>query len=281
MFGTIRALLSLVRPLNLLITFLSIVVAAVLAGGGRDDAVPILFAACAGVAVAAGANAINDRFDVEIDRINRPDRPIPRGDLTTSDALRVWQVTSVLGVLLAWAIGVWPFGIVLFAIPLLYWYSRALKGTPLVGNVVVGGMTGLAFIFGASAVGSIENGFIPALFAFLVNLAREVVKDIEDREGDSRSQASTFPLRFGLRPARSVTSIALIALVGVTLVVELQNVYRPPYLAIVALADVLLVYVAFAVWRSEAPEAMRRLSQVLKAAMVVGLAAIYFGRVGP
>lgn len=278
MFSRVPAFLSLIRPLNLLIAFLSIVVAAVLAGGDERDALSIVLAAFAGIAVAAGANAINDRFDVEIDRVNRPERPIPRGDLTIQDANRVWIATATVGAICSAIVGAWPLAIVVVAIATLYWYSRSLKATPLVGNLVVGGMTGLAFIYGAAAVGPIERGIVPALFAFLVNVARELVKDIEDREGDALALAATLPVRFGIRPARILTSTSLVLLIVLTLYVSSRHIYRDPFLQIVLVADALMAFVAVAVWWRDTPSFMRTLSSALKLAMVIGLGAIWLGR---
>jgi geranylgeranylglycerol-phosphate geranylgeranyltransferase len=278
MSSRVAAFLSLIRPLNLLIAFLSIVVAAVLAGGDGRDALDILLAALAGAAVAAGANAVNDRFDVEIDRVNRPERPIPRGDLTADDAMRVWVVTTVVAAACSAFVGPWPFAIVVGAVAALYWYSRSLKATPLIGNLVVGGMTGLAFIYGAAAVGSVERGMVPGLFAFLVNLARELVKDIEDREGDALSHAATLPVRFGILPARVLTSASLALLIVLTLYVSAREIYGGPFLTIVLAADVLMAFVAVAVWWRDTPSFMRSLSSALKLAMVIGLGAIWFGR---
>jgi geranylgeranylglycerol-phosphate geranylgeranyltransferase len=276
----IRPYLLLSRPLNLLIAFLSICAATVLAGAERHDALNMVLAGLTGVFVAAGANAINDIFDIEIDRINRPDRPLPSGMLSRENAFRFWQGTALAAGVASAVIGPWTFLIAAGSIALLYYYSRSLKSMPLAGNVVVGGMTGMAFIFGGVAVGATDRALLPALFAFLVNLAREIVKDIEDRAGDSQHNASTFPIRFGVRPAQVITSASLIVLIAVTIYAYLLRHYDGPYLSIVLAADALLMYVAIAVWANDSPAHMRRLSNVLKATMVVGLAAIYFGSRG-
>lgn len=278
MTSSVPAYISLVRPVNLLITFLSIVAAGILAGGGWTDAAPLLLAGAAGAAVAAGANAINDYFDVAIDRINRPERPIPSGTLSTGQAWWIWLTTSIGGCVCGLVIGPWPFAITVGSVLLLYWYSRALKSTPLAGNLVVGGMTGMAFIFGGVAIGAVDQALLPALFAFLVNVAREVVKDIEDREGDARQQAATLPVRFGIRPARLATSIVLLSLITITILAYLGGRYDEVYLRIVLVADVLLAYVAWSVWRKDTAQHMHQLSVVLKTTMIIGLAAIFFGR---
>ncbi len=279
MISSVPAYLSLIRPVNLLITFLSIVAAGILAGGGWGEMMPMFLAGVAGAAVAAGANAINDYFDVDIDRINRPERPIPSGRLTAEQAWRVWLTSSILGCACGLTIGPWPFAITIGSVVLLYLYSRTLKSTPLAGNLVVGGMTGMAFMFGGTAIGAVDQAVVPALFAFLVNVAREIVKDIEDREGDARHHAGTLPVRYGIGPARLAATVALLSLIIVTILAYTREHYDVIYLRIVLVADVLLAYVAVSVWWSDTPRQMRRLSLVLKSTMIVGLAAIFFGRV--
>ncbi len=267
----------LVRPLNLLIAFLSIIAAAALAEASWEQWRTVLLAALTGVFVAAGANAINDYFDVATDSINRPERPIPRGDLTTKQAWVVWAITSAAGLVCSWLTGPYPFGIALVAVALLYLYSHSLKAKPLAGNLLVAFMTGLAFIFGAVAVGLPEAGVMPFVFAFLSNLAREVVKDIEDREGDRASGAATFPIRYGVGKSRLVISIALILLIASTFYAYAEEMYGEAYLWLVIAADVCLAFVAIYVWRSEEPRHMRKMSTMLKVAMVFGLAALWFG----
>jgi geranylgeranylglycerol-phosphate geranylgeranyltransferase len=139
-------------------------------------------------------------------------------------------------------------------------------------------MTGMAFIFGGAAIGSAERAVVPAVFAFLVNVAREVVKDIEDGHGDARQRAVTLPVRYGVRPAQIITSLSLVLLVVVTVLPAVIDTYDHLYLWIVLVADVMLLYVALSVWKDETPAHMRRLSVLLKATMVVGLAAVFFGR---
>ena len=80
--------------------------------------------------------------------------------------------------------------IVVLSIALLYFYSARLKRTVLIGNLVIGLMTGMAFIYGGVVVGRMERAVVPAIFAFLVNLARELLKDVEDMEGDRKRTCS-------------------------------------------------------------------------------------------
>ena len=271
------AYLELSRPVNVAITACSIPVASILAGARWPEWVQVLLAAATGGLVAAGANAINDFFDVEIDRINRPDRPLPRGALGREDAKLFWLVTSLVAVGLNLFLNVRALGIVLFAVAVLYYYSAALKRTVLAGNLVVGLLTGMAFIYGAVAVGRFERSLMPATFAFLVNVGRELIKDVEDLEGDRKESAATLPVKYGVKPAQVLTTAILSSLIAVTILAYALHLYNQWYLYLVLAIDAALVYVIVSMWREWNPGNLHRLSLALKLSMVVGLVAIFVG----
>ncbi|MEX0602365.1 MAG: geranylgeranylglycerol-phosphate geranylgeranyltransferase [Bacteroidota bacterium] len=273
----IRGTIELARPLNVLIAMASIAVAVLLAGGGTADIPSLLIACGVGGLVAAGANAINDAFDVAIDRVNRPDRPIPRGAVTDRGARLAWIAFSVCGILLNLFLHSAAFWIATAAVAALFAYSAYLKRTVLGGNILVAGMTGMAFIYGGVVAGNVKAAVIPAVFAFLINLAREVIKDVEDREGDARDGARTLPVRFGLGPSRVVATITLVGLITATILPYATGPYGSMYGILIIPVDGILVVVLVGVWREDTAARFRILSTLLKIAMVVGLAAIYFG----
>ncbi|MBI3586773.1 MAG: UbiA family prenyltransferase, partial [Ignavibacteriales bacterium] len=169
------------------------------------------------------------------------------------------------------------FAIALFWVVSLFFYSRLFKRKMLIGNILVAIMTGLAFVYGAVVIGNVEKSWIPALFAFLINLARELVKDAEDIEGDARGHANTLPVKHGVRPTLLLASLVIICLIGATLLPYSGGVYNSTYLLIVSVVDFALLYVLVSMWRSWSPENLNKLSMTLKLTMVVGLAAIFFG----
>ncbi len=273
----LRAYIDLTRPINVAITLASIPVASVLAGAKAGQWREIMIAGLTGGLVAAAANAINDYFDVEIDRINKPSRPIPRGDATKRDAWFVWLVLSVIAVVLNFWLNIYALLIVIFAVGILYWYSALLKRTIVIGNVVVGLMTGMAFIYGAVVVGNPVRAVVPAIFAFLINIIREVIKDIEDIEGDRKGNAMTLPVRHGTTPALWFASVTIFLLVATTITAYQLGVYTVWYLYPVLFVDLLLLTILIIMWNDQTPGSMNRLSNLLKVCMVVGLVAIILG----
>ncbi|HTP78762.1 MAG TPA: geranylgeranylglycerol-phosphate geranylgeranyltransferase [Bacteroidota bacterium] len=277
MNSKLTACIRLVRPLNALMTFASIAAAVVICSRPSLRILPLLLAPITGMLVAGGANAINDYFDIEIDRINRPGRPLPSGALQKRDALGVWAILSVVGISVNLFLNSSALLVALVSAGLLYIYSRFLKRTLLAGNVLVATMTGMAFIYGGVAAGEIRRALIPALFAFLSNLARELVKDVEDTEGDARNKAATLPVAFGADVALRFASVVILLLICATIAAFLAGIYSATFLSVVLVVDLALAFVAVTLWRPPTPRRLRMLSTTLKGAMAGGLLAIYLG----
>jgi geranylgeranylglycerol-phosphate geranylgeranyltransferase len=268
---------DLVRPVNLGIVFLTITVAGVLAKPSDWEWIWILVASISGALIAGGGNAINDLFDEKIDKTNRPDRPLPRGAISREDAHKTWIYASSAGLVLSLMLGFWNVLIAVIWVAGLYIYSRYLKGTVLVGNVAVAFMTALAFPFGALVTDRPGLGLFPGIFAFLANLAREILKDVEDVDGDATVDAETLAVKHGPEAGLLAASIAIGVLVLATLIPFVVGVYDYRYLTSVLFVNLGLGYVVISMWYDSTLSNLSRLSLILKICMVAGLLAIFLG----
>ncbi len=267
----------LIRPINVVIGGLSIFIGALVTGTIQPH-VKVAIAVLSGSLIAAGANAVNDYFDIEIDRRNKPYRPLPSAKIGPASAFQFALILLVLGVIC----GVWvtTSALVIAALTsvLLFVYSYVLKRTVLLGNLAVSLATGLAFIYGGVAVGRVGRAIIPAVFAFLFHLGREIIKDIEDIEGDRSGNAVTLPIRYGSRAALSAATITFALLIIATLLPFIFNIFSSFYLVIVIFGvDSVLLYTMISMWRRQTPAHYHFLSNLLKADMFIGLIAIYVG----
>ena len=274
---TLDPRLELLRPVNLAIVSVTVIVAGILAKPAGFDWLWIVVAAISAALIAGGGNAINDYFDIKIDKINRPDRPLPRGALTVGDARRLWIITSSSGLVLSLFLGAWDVIIAIGGGGGLYAYSRYLKRTMLAGNIAVAFMTGLAFPFGAIVAGRPDLGVYPGLFAFLANLARELLKDVEDVDGDATVGAETLPVKHGPEAGLLGSSIAIGVLILATFVPFVAGVYDTRYLLAIFFVDFALGYVVLSMWYDSTLSNLRRLSLILKVCMIGGIFAIFFG----
>jgi len=275
----LKAYFQLSRPVNILITFVSIPVACWIAGGTASSWFLYLLAGITGALIAAGANAINDAFDIDIDRINRPDRPLPRGALTPHDAWWMWLILSIAALIINLFLNLVALLIVVLSIILLYFYSARLKRKVLIGNLVIGLMTGMAFIYGGVVVGRMDHAIVPAVFAFFVNLARELLKDIEDMEGDRKENAITLPVKYGVTLTLVLATISLLILIGTTIAASISALYNPVFSFIVLIADCLMCVSIILMWRDHSSTAIGYVSTILKIIMIIGLISIIAGSI--
>ncbi len=276
----LKAFLLILRPVNCVITFLSVVIAGIISNAYWMDFSPEL--ALAGVSaalIAGGGNAYNDYRDRHLDAVQKKHRPLPAGEISPPAAL-IWSgFCLATGVIAAVWIGVAAFGIAVCAAMLLILYSRFWKGRPLFGNVVVALVASLALIYGGIAVRLVEPAIWAALLAFLFHLGREIIKDMADLPGDLEHGIRTLPTVWGIPAARlGVTSAFFLLALALPLPYYLGN-FRFEYI-LISLIGVLPVLIAatWLVWKWLRPEQLHLLSVIVKLDMLVGLAALYFGR---
>ena len=277
-FPEMKHYFTLLRPSNFIITVASVFVSCLLAGGTSVNLAAMVIASVAAGLIGSGGMVVNDLFDVEIDRINKPSRPLPSGGVSLRSASFFYATLTGAGLLLNILLPPIDQWIAAGASVLIFLYSYKLKGTPLVGNIVVGGLTGLAFLYGGAAVGNTDRALMPALFAFLINLGREVIKDMEDVEGDARLHAMTFPIKYGMKSAAVAATVFLSTVMASTFIPFVDRQYGITYLVIVVLGvDFVLLFVIASLWKDMTQKNLNRLSTILKFDMLIGLAAIYAG----
>ncbi len=270
-----RAGLQITRPLNCVITFASVLMGGWL--GVHALPAPLWIAALSAAAVMAGGNALNDLWDLESDRVNHPRRPLPSGRLTPRAAGVACIALFSLGLGLSVLLPPEAIATAVSACGCLVVYNRLLKHVPLAGNVVVSLLCGLAFFYGGFAVRAPGAAAVPALFAAIYHLGREILKDAQDVAGDRRAPGGTLPMRWG--PARSfrLAAGAFALVVLLTPVPYFLGLYGLPYLVLVALLDVLLIGVMVSILRVPDTRRLRAINRFLKAGMMLGLLAILAG----
>lgn len=285
-------LIRLIRPFNFVMFFAGVALGGLLAIGldafAAENLPRMLLAMASAALIGGGANAINDVYDLDIDLVNRPERPLPSGAVSPETARRLWLVLTVFGIVIGWFISP-VHGLVAVGAAVLLWaYSARLKRTLGWGNLAVAVVLGLAIFYGglAPASGNLVAVLIGALFAFFTTLAREGAKDIEDMEGDARFGARTLPLVWGVRPtARWVLAVILLTLLA--LPVPAVAGFGVAFLAFslpVAFSLLASGWALLAAEVSDTPEAWHRGARTagtwLKVAMVAGILALSLARIG-
>ena len=275
------AYLELLRPSNIIILFFGTLLGAFVAiGKGAFFQLETYLAGLATILIGGAGNVINDYFDVEIDRINKPNRPLARGAISHKHALRYWLVLNLVALIISTWLTPLNLGMSLFTIPMLYIYSRYFKRMLFIGNVVISLLVSLGFLYGAASTGSVENVLYPTVFSFLLNLGREMLKDLEDVEGDKACGAMTIPIRFGVSITLSLTTLIFASMMLTTLVPYSTGEYGLIYFLVVMLGtNMLLLYVLIQAWRNPTKENLYRQNTLLKVAMSFGIVSVALGKV--
>ena len=279
---TLFAYLELARPLNGIIAFISAWLGGMFASQGTIENlldIRLWLVSIAAFVLLAAGNAINDYCDYNIDQINRPQRPLPSGRIRRVDALIFAIVFIGIGIWLGTLINRNATGIAMLVSIALASYAIWLKRVPFVGNLVVSSLTSLTFISGGVAIDSVQGTLIPAIFAFLFTTAREIIKDLEDTEGDLKNSVKTLAI---LNPQLAVKTATgfMVLVILFSPIPYLFGRYSWYYLLVVGLGvDLVLIGLAIRLLRDASRESCAVIQRWMKWDIFVGLGAIYLGTV--
>lgn len=252
--------------------------------------------------VAAAGYIINDYFDRDLDIVNRPSQVIIGKKIPADKIMVLYWTLNIIAIIIA-GYAAFKSGVfaLVFCYPvmtgLLYFYSTTYKKQLLIGNIIVAIATSLVpltvYLFEFPPVlhhykyyiisGSIRLGVISAwilafsAFAFLSGLAREIVKDMEDFEGDRFAGRNTVPLSWGMAWAKRI-SMALLLMVVAGLAVIYHLFFtpggKPDFITLVYFSAFLvipLVFNVYQLYRSKTVEDYKFCGDLLKLIMLAGI----------
>lgn len=269
-----NAYLEILRPWNALMAVITIVLMAVISGEFTFNA----FLAGIVVFMATGAgNAINDYFDHKIDAINRPERPIPSGRIPLKTAGIYSMLLFVVAIIIGFFIGVLPGLIVTSSSLLMIYYAYSLKTKCLIGNLSISFLTGLSFVFGGVVVNEIIISIYLGFFAFLMTMAREIVKDMEDMEGDKVEGASTLPIVYGKSISSKIAAFFMILASLASPVLYFLGIFSVLYLFVLVIAIVIFLRSSVLILKDQSTENTKKISKQLKIGMSIVFLAFLIG----
>lgn len=269
---------------------------------GLDIAMPdkyFILLIIATVAIAGGGNAINDYFDVRIDEINRPDKQIVGKTISRRKAMLTHQVLTTIGVVaglfISYRAGSAPLAFLFVFIPgLLWFYSSSYKRQFLIGNIVVAFLAALvpfivilfdqSFLYRQHGQMILTNGLSRqlfswigtyAIFSFLTTLTREIVKDMQDEEGDREWESNTLPIVVGKIATKLIVGLLLVVIGGGILYI-MSQLQHPAAKSITQNYGVLILLIPILttlilVIRSKTKTDFAQISFLLKLIMIGGI----------
>lgn len=269
-----NAYLEILRPGNAVMAVIAVLLVVLISGNFTITA----FLACFVVfAVTGGGNAINDFFDYKIDAVNKPKRPIPSGRISRKTAGIYSILLFIIGTIVSFYINYVMGLIALFSSLLMIYYAYDLKKRVLIGNFTISFLTGLCFVFGGIAVGEIITSIYLGFYAFMMTMAREVVKDMEDVEGDKKEGAKTFPIIYGMKSS-SILAASFMVIASVTSpVLYFIGIFNILYLAVLFIAIIVFLIGAVSILKDQSIENSAKVSKRIKIGMGITFMAFAAG----
>ena len=270
--------IKLLRPINVLLGGATVIVCAIMIDGLSEMNL-IIKGLIIVMAFTGGANALNDYFDLDIDKINRKNRPLVRGYLTPKFALNLSVVLYGLGIVVA-SLTPKPALIISvgIALPLILAYNLRLKGTILFGNLAVSLIIAITFLFSGSLFNALEKMILPAFLAFSFTFVREFIKDMADEQGDREMGLNTLPVKLGLIASAKVAIGMISLLLFVIILPYVMGFYNKNYLFISLIGiGIPLAYIISLLIKMPSSNNCIKASRLLKVCTLIGLIAIYIG----
>jgi len=269
--------LALTRPDNMILTAIAVIAGSFIAAGPEimDFQIEVAICCVCSMMLVGGGNALNDYNDRETDKENHPERPIPSGSISADTASVCAQALLGSGLLiLLFALeNKMPFVIALIGIMLLIAYENGLKAAGISGNITVGLMSGAVFLFAGMAV----NDPGPTLWMFglavLATITREIIKDIQDLEGDRDRR--TLPASIGIENSMRVAILFLLIAIGLsyTAMDQFEDVASNAYLGGITLANGTMLFGIYNAKQEDYFGGQKNIKQGMGIAMLAFIAA--------
>lgn len=256
----------------------------------------------ASLLIAAAGYIINDYFDINIDQVNKPHRMVIENVINRRWAILLHLLLTTAGVILSFWVGMRTSMLVFFSnvvcTLMLWFYSTTFKKKLLSGNVIISLLTAWTVMVLYFATDTVfrhsfqvaagidfsmrriyKFGILYAGFAFIISLVREVVKDMEDREGDARYGCKTMPIVWGIPASKVFAGVWLVVLIGALGAVQFYILQLGWWLS--AIYGLLLVILPLCrilqlLYKAGSTDDYHRLSTLIKWVMLTGILSMLF-----
>jgi 4-hydroxybenzoate polyprenyltransferase len=238
-----------------------------------------------------GGYLINDIYDIESDKINKPDKVYISTIISIKSGLFLYFLTSITGLILGFYLSINKnlnhlSGFFIVTVILLFIYTKILKKLPLIGNIIVALLVSLpiflVYEFDHSMISIkdiFDNLFLSIiiffylLFAFLTTLIREIIKDLQDIKGDNKFKLKTLPIMIGNK--RTINFVVFLSfLLQLLLLLVLIDSFKNDYYLILIFSITLSLLVAYLIYKLRVPfknNPYQLLSSLMKIIMLVGV----------
>jgi geranylgeranylglycerol-phosphate geranylgeranyltransferase len=270
-----KASFSILRPVNCAMIGFAVIVGIFVSKPPTPHLESLVVGFVTGFAICAYSMVINDYYDIEVDRVNQPSRPLPSGALSMKAALVLALAMLAIGVVASLVLlNLAAVGIVFLYAFLSWLYNFRAKKYGLSGNLIVASSLAIPFIYGGVVSGgSVTSSLLlfMAGTAFLSGVGREVVKAMADTAGDEKRGIRSFARVHGMRSAATVGAgfflLSVLSSLLPLLLVSVSVFYRFG----VIVPDIAFVYLAYAILHKPTAEGALKVKKQALLGMLIGL----------
>ncbi|NLL14027.1 MAG: UbiA family prenyltransferase [Fibrobacter sp.] len=219
-------------------------------------------------------NTINDIYDIDSDRINHPNRPLPQGAISVLSAWIFSLLLLISALVLSFSVSSLHGFATVLPLLLLTIYAFFLKATPIAGNLLVATLVAYTILYGALGSVGFPRLIFPASMAFFLNFSREIIKDLQDVKGDQASGVITSAF-FSVQTLRAIIFICSTACLSLLFITIGMNLFGNLY-TVIGLSVILPlhVYRTILISRKGIENKFAQISTLFKLEMLTGLVAL-------
>jgi geranylgeranylglycerol-phosphate geranylgeranyltransferase len=252
----VKGAIQLFRPELSFAAGICVIAGEIIAQGSFPSIHSLLYGFLCGFFISSPALILNDYFDIEVDKINAPHRPLPAGIISPSTAVALTIGATIIGLAAAAMIGTAALviSIVLWIIGVLYNWKLKEAGFP--GNIMVSSSVATTFILGGIAVGDPWNQIVLtfSIMAFLFDLGEEIAADAMDIEGDKKRNSRSIAIKMGRKTAVNISSILFFIVILISFIPIYFNWLGISYLLMILISDVIIFLSVLKLLRSRTSE---------------------------
>lgn len=276
----LKATIELFRPDLSIAAGICVIVGEILALGHIPQLYQIILGFGVGFFISGSVLSLNDYFDLEIDKINAPSRPLPSGLIKPSLVIILSAITAVIGLILALSISFMALGLATAMWIIGFLYNWKLKRTGLLGNLMVSSSVSLTFVFGALVVENPWNGavWVFSAIAFFIDLGEEIAVDSMDMEGDKKINSQSLAIKYGQNTALKISSISFVVVVLISAIPLIMGWLGLTYLLMIMFMDSIIVFSTFKLLKSPENDEKRKYARLIYLGATLGLVAFIIGQ---
>ncbi len=194
--------------------------------------------------ISASILVLNDYFDIETDKINAPNRPIPSNLVTPPEALLLSIILLSVGFILGYFINIAALLCLIILSIIGFLYNRKYKKSGLPGNLLVSFSVGMTFIYGGVSVGLPFNKMVWffGVIAMLIDLGEEIAADSMDIKGDLLIGSNSLAIKYGKDSALKISGYIFLIVILLTSLPFILNWFPIVYLLPIAVMDISIAY---------------------------------------